>query len=395
MKIQIEDVNQEQFFVNPHQLGDETVYLVQPKHIGAKWNKQNLIYRSSVWNAQGEPVSLSFKKFFNWGEQPDLAYTPFSMTANGGVSLMEKIDGSTLIVSLYKGNLIVRTRGTMDATRMDQNGDEIALLKEKYPQAFSFEVTKNETAAISYIFEWVSPKNKIVINYPEPDIYLVGIMSHLDYSYVSQEGLDMVASTLKVKRPRRFVFDDFTNMFEAIHALDYAETRKLQSPKEIISDLKTKSSTKLSREFEGFCVYCNKDQDIRKVKSAWYLALHKLKSEVSSIDKVIDLWFTLDCPTYQEFYAYLHDHFDYEIAEACRGFTSKICQAKPEVENIIRGMNTFIEREIKALPTRKLQAVVIQQAYGNTNRASFLFKLLDGKSLSRDDIKKLLYQVLK
>ena len=34
-------------------------------------------------------------------------------------------------------------------------------------------------------------------------------------------------------------------------------------------------------------------------------------------------------------------------------------------------------------------------AYGNTNRATFLFKLLDGKQLDDDAIKKLIYQVLK
>lgn len=392
MKISIHEIDTEQFFVNPHKLAGENVFLVHPKHIGAKWNKKNLVFRSSIWNSEGELISASFKKFFNWGEQPELAYTPFSMTANGGVQLMEKIDGSTLIVSKYKGELIVRTRGTVDATRMDKNGDEVAFLKEKYPAAFQF---TSDTSEFSFIFEWVSPKNKIVINYNEPDLYLIAVVNHKDYSYQSQKDVDEYAQLIGVKRPRKFDFNTFDSMFEAIHALDYAETRKLQSPKEIISDLKNKTATNLSREFEGFCVYCNHGQDIRKVKSAWYLALHKLKSEVSSIDKVIDLWFTLECPTYVDFYKYLHDHFDYEIAESCRGYSSKICQAKAEVDAIITGMQQFIEKDVKPMPTRKLQAVVVTQAYGKTNRASFLFKLLDGKQLARDDRKKLLYQVLK
>ena len=34
-------------------------------------------------------------------------------------------------------------------------------------------------------------------------------------------------------------------------------------------------------------------------------------------------------------------------------------------------------------------------AYGNTNRAKFIFGLLDGRPLSQDDYKKLLYQCLK
>jgi len=46
-------------------------------------------------------------------------------------------------------------------------------------------------------------------------------------------------------------------------------------------------------------------------------------------------------------------------------------------------------------PGRKVQAQQILAAYGNTNRAAFVFTLLDGKSLSKDQLKKLLYQVTK
>jgi hypothetical protein len=360
MKIDLNAIDREQFMVHPHLIGDEVVYLVQPQHIGAKWTRDTLIYRSSVWNQQGEPVSLSFKKFFNWAEQPDLAYTPFSLTANGGVNLIEKIDGSTLIVSKYKGQLITRTRGTLDASKAEKNGHEIQLLKDKYPSAF------DPKEGFSLLYEWVSPLNRIVLDYGvEPDIYLIGIIKHEDYTYVSQDNLDKVASDIQVKRPKTYNFNSIKEMLEAVEAFQGEE---------------------------GVCVYCNRDQDIRKVKSASYLALHRFR-ENANIETVVDLYGEFGYPEYQAFEEQLTSKFDYECFNMVRGFASQVCEAKKQVDKIVEGMHRFIE-PLKT-KSRKDAALTIQKAYGETNRASFCFTLLDGKPLDKDKIKKLLYQCLK
>jgi hypothetical protein len=389
MKINLQSIDREEFIVQPNKVGDETVYLVFPQNIGAKWNKQNLIFRSSVWNEQGELISAGFRKFWNWGEQPELAHTPFSMTANGGINIMEKLDGSTLIISRYKGNLIVRTRGSMNPQNMDKSGHEIPILKEKYPKLFDM----NKPEDMSYVCEWLSPSNRIVISYAEPELRLLTVIRHEDYRYYSQYEVDNLANLLGVGRPRSFEFNTFDEMFAAIHALDYAETTRKKSPQEILTETRAKPQSELTRNFEGFCVYCNKDQDIRKTKSAWYLAAHKLKSELSSIDKVVDLWATLDYPLYPEFIKYIETNFDWEIAQAVMPYSSRICDAKKEADKIVEGMKRFVE-PLK-IKTRKDAALAIQGAYSTTNRAGYCFKLLDGRELQRDDFKKLIYQCLK
>ena len=111
-----------------HFVGEHPVLLVQPVHIGCPWGLDNDIFRSSVWDLDGNLVSASFKKFFNWDEKPDLDPAPASLQ---GATLMEKVDGSTLIFSRYKGHTVIRTRGTVDA-RKQENGHEIDLLCEKY-----------------------------------------------------------------------------------------------------------------------------------------------------------------------------------------------------------------------------------------------------------------------
>ena len=366
MKIDLSKIDLENFMTHPHEIAGETCHLVQPVHIGAKFTRDTLIFRSSVWNSQGELISASFKKFFNWGEQPDLCFTPFSLTANGGCELIEKIDGSTLVVSKYNGKTIIRTRGTTDASKID-NGHEIEWLKDKYPNAFKHYDTDGDTSGYSHIFEWVSPVNKIVLNYGEdPDIYLTAIIRHSDYTLSSQLDVDRMATVMGVKRPLRYNFASIKEMREAVEQF---------------------------KGKEGLCVYCNHGQDIRKVKSAWYLALHKMKSELGSYERIVDFYFTLGRPSYQEYYDFIVKNYDYELAEQCRSGISCASDGMKEVENIIAAMREKVE-PLKNL-LRKDAARIIIQAYGQTNRSGMAFVLLDGKELTTDDVKKLLYQVTK
>jgi hypothetical protein len=58
-------------------------------------------------------------------------------------------------------------------------------------------------------------------------------------------------------------------------------------------------------------------------------------------------------------------------------------------------MRNFVNTKVRNLPTRKEQAMVILNSYGETNRSGYLFKILDNKPLENDDYKKLLFQILK
>jgi hypothetical protein len=146
---------------------------------------------------------------------------------------------------------------------------------------------------------------------------------------------------------------------------------------------------------EGVCVYSKNDQSIHKVKGAWYLALHHMKSELSNIEKIMDVWLEQCMPDYNTFYNYIFTTFDFELAEQIKGTISRIADGKNEVNKIVDGMNSFVNNRLRSLPTRKEQAQLVISSYGETNRASFLFKLLDGKSLGKEEYKKLMFQVLK
>lgn len=238
-------LEKEGFAVKEFKLAGESCWLIFPPHNGIEWNEDNLIYRSSIWNSAGYPVSLSWKKFFNWDERCDLAPKPESLD---DCELMDKIDGSTLIVSKYKGQLIMRTRGSTDMEMLD-NGHEKAALIEKYD--YFFEHLSEMENSRSIVFEWVTPTNRIVLDYgDEPELILTGVIEHSDYSYVSQEELDEMAETFGFKRPKLYQFTSLGGLMRAMKEM---------------------------KGIEGVCVYFNGGQDIKKVKTDEYLMLHSVK----------------------------------------------------------------------------------------------------------------------
>ena len=362
MKIDLDTVDRESFMVHEHSLNGEIVYLVQPKHIGAKWKNDNLHFRSSVWNYNGELISASFPKFFNWSEQPDLSPVPNSLK---NTTVVEKLDGSTLIVSKYKGQYILRTRGTVDASTM-ANGFELELFKSTILSKLQ---DNNDTWGYSIIWEWLSPINKIVLSYgDEPMWKLIGFINHTDYSLATQDMLDLMAKKYDLLRPEIYTFTDITDMLQIV---DKWQDR------------------------EGVCLYSKNGQTIHKIKASKYLLLHHLKSELSSLEKIMDVWLEQGMPDYNTFYNYIFTTFDFELAEQIKGTISRIADGKKEVNKIVDGMNSFVNNRLCSLPTRKEQAQLVISSYGDSGRSSMIFKMLDGKSLGKEEYKKLMFQVLK
>ena len=200
------------------------------------------------------------------------------------------------------------------------------ILKEKYPKLFQMN-GHLETWDYSVITEYVSPSNQIVIKYNEVDFILIGLIFHKDYSLMTQEALNHLALNLDMKRPEIFTFNT-------------------------VEDLLT--NVEKWQDKEGVVLYCKEGQQLLKIKAAKYLFLHKMKSELSSIEKVIDLWIYRGYPSYQDFYNYILTTFDYELAEYVRGSISNICDGYKEVLCIVEHMKKFVE-PLKTLPERMLR----------------------------------------
>jgi len=355
MKIDFSKINKTEFNVIEKFVNQEVVYLIFPR-INPNWNSDNLIFRSSVWNLNGELVSPSFKKFFNWNERIDLVPNPNDVK---NCHLIEKIDGSTLIVSNYKDNIIIRTRGTIDY-HSQENAFEIDNLKNVYSLAF------NPPEGFTWIYEWISPFNKIVLDYGEnSDIYLISAINHSTYSMYSQICLDVLALDINVKRPKVYHFDTINEMIATIENL---------------------------KGYEGICCYFDDDQQIKKLKSIEYLTHHRFKYQ-TSFEDILDLYLEIDRPEYNTFVTYIEKKFDYECCNIVKPIVSTICDINKEIELTILGMKIFVNR-LQNL-SRKEAAEIIISSYGKTSRSSFVFNLLSGKELDNKDLKKLFFQFRK
>jgi hypothetical protein len=374
MPIDFEGLKAQGFIVREKIIAGEKCYLVFPSTLGIKWTSDNLIYRSSIWTADGRPVSLGFKKFFNYGEASHIVpdFTEQQIKDHTAIPI-EKIDGSCLIVSRFGGivwgELIVRTRGTFDASEHEATSHEIEYLKKKYPKAFDNPYLSN--GSHSYIYEWTTRNNPIVVDYgPEPDIRLIGVINHKYYTYTPQVDLPQIAMDLGLRSAAHGKFESFDAL-----KLSLADMRKA----------------------EGYCIYYNNDQDIKKIKCDWYQAAHKFRSQCT-LDHVLDLyisWLSDNYPSLEGFVKSLETAFDFECSDQAKEYASRVDVAYMESLRAINGISKFVDSlSASSKEERKAAAEAINKTYALENKAQFAFTILNKQPLSDRQIKKLIEQQL-
>ncbi len=203
-----------------------------------------------------QPVCIPFFKFGNYGE----GYTPNIDWKTARTQ--EKIDGSIIKVWFHKNKWQVSTNNTINAytcpigqidlLQIDCDftyfGELFDKAKEKNNLNFSI-LNKNYT----YMFELVSPYNKVVVDYDEIDIYHIGTRDN-----TTLEELDI---DIGIKKPKNY---------------------NLQTLEECI-----KSANSLSLNKEGYVVV-DKNWNRIKIKSPQYVALHHIKNN-NNIASIIQL----------------------------------------------------------------------------------------------------------
>jgi hypothetical protein len=324
-------------------IGGEDCVLIFPDSMKTVFDDRNKIYRSSIWTLDGRPVSLGYRKFVNFGESP--GFEPLDM--NQKLRYEEKIDGSCLIVSVFNGDLVVRTRRTFSAAQLP-NGHEIATLRLLYPKAFVNSMLYSEK--YSFVYEWTTPSNVVVLRYGDiPQLWLTGIVRHDDYSYLPQARLDEIASEIEVKRGQSYNFNSFREMEEAVKTME---------------------------KKEGVVIYSEDGQILKKVKSLSYLKLHRIKSWMGSPKSLVstfleyngDIDSCLDSLT----------DIDFETKQELRKDLTLVRSAYDSVNRTLLEMKEFIDKNVVALPSRKEQAAAIMSSCYDSG---IMFGLLTGKTM--------------
>ena len=186
-----------------------------------KWSSELLIARGLVVDEYGTIIGRPIPKFFN-----DYQITP----PTGDFEVTEKMDGSLIIMSFYRGDVIFSTRGSFTS-------QQAVKAKEIYGKKYSHIEIDVE---FTYCFEVIYPQNRIVVDYG------------------GEEDLILLA---KINTKTGEEVDDVCFRQVEKYDLTYSEMKAM--------DLENK---------EGFVVRFLKDNFRMKVKFETYIFLHKNKT---------------------------------------------------------------------------------------------------------------------
>lgn len=130
----------------------------------ARWTPETLACRGLILNGRGSVVARPFEKFFNLGE-------PFAPPLPEGerFEVFEKLDGSLIIATVWRGCRVVATRGSFVSIQA-----QIAerMLSKRYERAASA-MEEEKT----YLFELIHPESRVVVDYgDEETLHLLAVI---------------------------------------------------------------------------------------------------------------------------------------------------------------------------------------------------------------------------
>jgi hypothetical protein len=226
---------------------------------------------------------------------------------------------------------------------------------------------------MSLLFEWISPRNQIVIKYDSPEIYLVGAVFHgkdkkwfdTDFDLIDIHGLKKISEETSISLVKHF---NLKNKADVINLI-----AKLKNEKEI----------------EGYVIRMNNDQDLVKCKSDNYFILHALKSNLKS-ESLIDLWLAWDRPDFCVFQHNFETNYDFETWTTIMPAVCSMYDGIKIANSITDHIRNFVEENEHHL-SRKDFALMAKQKYQGDKLAA-CFTMLDRRPLKHEFIKSLILQ---
>lgn len=257
-----------------------------------------------------KPVCVPFWKFCNYGEAgaDEIDWN--------SVRVQTKVDGSNIKVWYDGEKWRVSTMGTVDAfkTPIESPLSEEGFIKttfgelfaEALPIDFSFlKLNENYT----YIFELVSPYNKIVVDYDKPDVYHIGTRDNTTF-----EELDV---DIGIKKPEEWPLKTLDDCIDFV--------------------------SKFKGEQEGF-VAVDKYWRRVKIKSPFYVAASRSIGKTLSINRILNIYIEGEMEEFLNYFPEVKPSFDLII-----NAEKAICE---EIEREYETVKDIKNRKELALKTK-------------------------------------------
>ena len=203
----------------------------------------------------GDIMSRPFHKFFNVGENEDVQASDVDITRPH--TILHKVDGSMVRPLNIGGGIRWGTK--MGITDVSMQAE---LFVQANPQISYNSYAKSMIVmGLTPIFEWVSRSNRIVLDYEEDALILLAARDNKTGEYASYERLQYIARAYDIP-----VVEEITGTFNNTEEL-------VEAVKEY-------------EDAEGIVLRFD-DGNMLKVKSDWYVNLHRIKSAVSDTRKLV------------------------------------------------------------------------------------------------------------
>jgi RNA ligase len=233
-------------YIVPHASGDYWILNYSPSAQYSKaWDAHPVLLdcRGTIIDGEGTVIAKPFRKFFNVGERPETSIESLAML--GEPEIAHKLDGSMIVLyRLAPGTRLgFATRGSFTSP---QAAIAAGIWETRYADA---ERLLRDDA--TYIFELTGPANRIVVQYPEDDLRLIGLVhtaigAEDSYAAVRNEAERIGVPSVESERGN----------WGKLAAMERSN-------------------------FEGFVLFWHREQMRVKVKLAEYVRLHRIITGLS------------------------------------------------------------------------------------------------------------------
>jgi RNA ligase len=296
--------------------------------------------RGLAFNLKGELISRPFHKFFNCGEREETQSKLIDLSLSHYIT--HKLDGSMIRPLPLNGDYVLATKSGV--TDVSMNAHEF--IKDK-PEYDSF-IRDMITAGFTPMFEWTSRKNRIVIDYKEDNLIVIGVRNIIKGNYLLHDNIKELVEDYGV--PCVEMIPSFSDIEDAIDHV---------AP--LMND-------------EGVVIQFLSGHML-KIKADDYVLRHRSKDQITQEKNVIS---TILSEGVDDLIPLLTS----EDSEKILSFQSRFYE---EVDKTVSGMEIIFETGNKTYPDRKDFSLNYVKRHFSPSVASILFAMKSGTS-ARDFI---------
>jgi RNA ligase len=229
--------------------------------------------RGLIFHPDGTIMSRPFHKFFNVGERDETQMHCIDMSQPH--TLYEKMDGSMIRPMMVNGVFRLGTKMGVTDTSIAAE----AICTDDTRMWMDIAMQQNLTP----LFEFVSPDNRIVLKYDEPELVLLAIRHNITGEYLDIEGLRS---------------NEFFPVVPSYGALD--------------GDFDEYIARQRGKEGREGDIIRFADGHMLKIKNDWYVRIHKVKDKIRTDRHVLALLLANDL---DDVYPHL-DEIDYNYVKS-------------------------------------------------------------------------------